>query len=74
MGAAACLTCRMIRRFVLAFGVGVFVMWQVTGGLPAEDADTGPWRSFLFVAVFFLSAIVYFRMREMRNRLHRRRT
>lgn len=73
MDRAACLTCRMIRRFVLAFGAGVLVMWQVTGTLPAETADNGMWRGFMFVMMFFLVAGVFFRMREMKQRMRRRR-
>lgn len=72
MSRATCLTCRMIRRFVLAFGAGVLVMWQVTGQLPAQSADNGMWRGFMFVAMFFLVAGVFFRMREMKNRMRRR--
>lgn len=71
MDRLACATCRMIRRFVLAFGAGVFVMWQVTGSLPAETPDNGMWRGFMFVAMFFLVAGVFFRMREMRARMRR---
>lgn len=72
MSRATCLTCRMIRRFVLAFGAGVLLMWQATGQLPAETADNAIWRGFMFVAMFFLIAGVFFRMREMRNRMRRR--
>lgn len=72
MEKVACLTCRMIRRFVLAFGAGVLVMWQVTGTLPAETGDNDMWRGFMFVAMFFLVAGVFFRMREMRNRFRMR--
>lgn len=73
MDKVACVTCRMIRRFVLAFGAGVLVMWQATGTLPAETADNAMWRGFMFVAMFFLVAGVFFRMREMKNRMRRRR-
>lgn len=72
MDKLSCATCRMIRRFVLAFGAGVIVMWQATGTLPAETPDNGPWRGFMFVAMFFLIAGVFFRMREMRSRMRRR--
>lgn len=72
MNRATCLTCRMIRRFVLAFGAGVLVMWQATGTLPAESADNNTWRGFMFVAMFFLVAGVFFRMREMRRMMRRR--
>lgn len=72
MDRLSCATCRMIRRFVLAFGAGVLVMWQVTGTLPAETADNGPWRGFMIVAMFFLAAGVLFRMREMKHRMRRR--
>lgn len=72
MDKVACLTCRMIRRFVLAFGAGVLVMWQITGSLPAEGAHQGAWSGFMYVAVFFLAAGVIFRMREMRARMRRR--
>lgn len=68
-----CATCRMIRRFVLAFGAGVFVMWQATGTLPAETPENGPWRGFMIVAMVFLIAGVLFRMREMRDRMRRHR-
>lgn len=72
MNRMTCATCRMIRRFVLAFGAGVLAMWQVTGTLPAETADNGTWRGFMFVAMFFLAAGVFFRMREMKSRMRRR--
>ncbi len=72
MDKLACVTCRIIRRFVLAFGAGVLVMWQITGSLPAEGANKGPWQGFTWVACFFLVAAVFFRMREMRSRMRAR--
>ncbi len=71
MGALGCLTCRMIRRFVLAFGLGAFVAWQVTGTLPFEGEGADTWKGLMMVVVVFSILSVLMRMRQMRARWRR---
>lgn len=71
MGAFACTTCRMIRRFVLAFGLGGFLAWQVTGTLPFDGAGADTWKGLMMVAVLFSFFSVFLRMKQMRQRWRR---
>lgn len=71
MGAFACTTCRMIRRFVLAFGLGGFLAWQVTGTLPFDGNDGNAWKGLMLVAVLFSGLSIFMRMRQMRARWRR---
>ena len=45
----SCLTCRMIRRFLMAFAIGGMLTWQLTGTLPSGVSTTG-WRGQLTAA------------------------
>lgn len=72
MGAATCLTCRMARRFILAFGGGAFLAWMATGTIPFSTADGTVMQGLMAVAVMFTFLSVFMRMREMRSRFRRR--
>ncbi len=72
MGALGCATCRMIRRSVLAFGLGAFLAWKLTGTLPTDPAGSGAWGGFMWVAVAITVLNVIVRMREMRSRFRSR--
>lgn len=71
MGSLSCATCRLIRRFVLAFGMGVFLAWQMTGTLPLQTSEAGPIKGLMMVAVLFFVLSVMMRMRQMRRRWRR---
>ncbi|GGW23879.1 hypothetical protein GCM10011452_09020 [Gemmobacter lanyuensis] len=72
MGPLACTTCRMIRRFVLAFGGGAFLAYQLTGTMPFQaTASDEVWNGLMWVAVFFAFMSVFMRMRQMRARWKR---
>lgn len=71
MGAFACTTCRIIRRFVLAFGLGGFLAWQVTGVMPFDAEGSDVWKGFMWVAVIFTFFSVFMRMKQMRSRWRR---
>jgi len=69
MGVMACTTCRMIRRFLIAFGVGGYAAWQITAGaLPNDAASQEVWRGALWVAIVIAGLNVFMRMRQMRSR------
>lgn len=70
MGAFACTTCKIIRRFLLAFGLGGFLAWQVTGTLPGQ-AGGEAWQGVMWVAVLFSGLSIFLRMRQMRGRWRR---
>lgn len=70
--AASCLTCRMIRRFLLAFAAGVVLAWCMTGTLPFQTADGETMQGLMLVAVIFAALSVVMRMRDMRARFRRR--
>ncbi|OYU17555.1 MAG: hypothetical protein CFE34_15150 [Rhodobacteraceae bacterium PARR1] len=70
--AATCLTCRMIRRFLLAFLLGGVLAWQITGANPFHPGSGVPMDGLLIVAVIFAFLSVFMRMREMRARFRRR--
>lgn len=72
MGALTCATFRMIRRSVLAFGLGSFLAWKVTGTLPDDPAGQGAWSGFMWVAVAITVLNVIIRMRDMRSRFRSR--
>ena len=71
MFSMSCASCRSIRRFVLAFGMGVFMVWQMTGTLPFQTGEGGPLQGLLMVAVLFFVLSVMMRMRQMRRRWRR---
>lgn len=71
IGPTACATCRMIRRFLLAFGIGAFLTWQITGSLPFDGENATIWRAFLLVVTGFYLVSIFFRMRQMRQRWRR---
>jgi len=71
IGATACATCRTIRRFLLAFGAGGFLIWQLTGSLPFEGEDAAIWRAFLIVVTIFYSVSIFQRTRQMRQKWRR---
>ena len=70
--ATSCLTCRMIRRFLLSFGVGGVLAWQITGANPFQPGSGVPMNGLLIVAMIFAFLSVFMRMREMRARFRRR--
>lgn len=72
LSAATCLTCRMIRRFLLAFGFGGVLAWQLTGANPFHPGNGVPMDGLLVVAVIFAFLSVFMRMREMRARFRKR--
>ncbi len=71
MGPIACTTCRMIRRFLIAFGLGVIVMWQLTGSLPFDVEDTTILRCMVLVVIVFAGINLYIRMKQIRARFNR---
>ena len=71
MGPLACTTGRMIRRFLIAFGLGVIVMWQLTGSLPFDVEDTTILRSMVVVVIVFAGINLYIRMKQIRARFNR---
>ena len=71
MGPIACTTCRMIRRFLIDFGLGVIVMWQLTGSLPFDVEDTTILRSMVLVVIVFAGINLYIRMKQIRARFNR---
>ena len=72
LSAATCLSCRMIRRFLLSFGVGGVLAWQITGANPFHPGSGVPMDGLLIVAVMFAFLSVFLRMREMRARFRKR--
>ena len=70
--AANCLTCRMIRRFLLAFSTGAVLAWFMTGTVPFQTQDAGMMQGLMLVAVFFSLMSVLLRMRDMRARFRKR--
>ena len=71
MGFTACQTCRLIRRFLLAFGLGVFLMWQFTGKLPFDPDSTAVMRAMMAVVIIVAGVNLYARMKQIRARLRR---
>jgi disulfide bond formation protein DsbB len=71
MGFTACETCRLIRRFLLAFGLGVLVMWQFTGKLPFDPDSTAVLRAMLGVVIIIAGINLYIRMKQIRARFRR---
>lgn len=71
MGPLACTTCRVIRRFLIAFGLGVFVMWQMTGSLPFDPDDTTILRAMMAVVIIFAGINLFVRMKQIRARFNR---
>ncbi len=72
LSAASCLSCRMIRRFLLAFCVGGLLAWQITGDNPFAPNSSLPLEGLLIVPLIFVFLSVFLRMREMRARFRRR--
>lgn len=76
LSAASCLTCRVVRRFLLSFGIGGLLAWQVTGANPFQQAGQAGggmvMDGLMAVAVMFAFLSVFMRMREMRARFRRR--
>ncbi len=66
--ALSCMTCRMIRRFILAFVVGGVIAWQVTGTLPFAVSDPKPLQGMVGVVILFSFLSVFMRMKNMRRR------
>lgn len=71
MGALGCTTCRIIRRFLLAFAVGGGLAWQMTGSHPFQAAAGEAWQGIMWVAVLFSGLSIFIRMRHMRGRWRR---
>lgn len=67
MGAFACTTCKIIRRFLLAFGLGGFLASQLTVTLPGQAGDEGV----MWVAVLFTALSIFLRMRQIGGRWRR---
>ncbi|MEY4872232.1 MAG: hypothetical protein RLZZ563_1562 [Pseudomonadota bacterium] len=67
----SCLTCRMIRRFLMAFAIGGMLTWQLTGTLPSDPGAMGVWQPVAMVAAIFAIAVVLMRMRQIRQTWHR---
>ena len=72
LSAASCLTCRVVRRFLLSFGIGGVLAWQVTGANPFHPGNAVVMDGLMAVAVMFAFLSVFMRMREMRARFRRR--
>lgn len=71
MNALTCTTCRMIRRFLIAFLVGIFVSWQLTGSLPFDGEDADAWRAMLLIIIMVVGMNIVIRVRQMRARWRR---
>lgn len=71
MGAASCLACRVLRRFVLAFIAGAFLAWQFKGQLPTDLFGGAEGQGLMMVAILFSGLSVFMRMRQMRARWKR---
>ncbi len=71
MNAITCTTCRMIRRFLVAFVVGLFLTWQLTGALPFEGDDANAWRAMMLIVIVVVGLNIFMRVRQMRARWHR---
>lgn len=69
MFATSCTTCRAIRRFFLAFGIGAILAWQVTGSQPFQGEDGDLWAGLMMVAIIFSMISVMTRMRQMRAQM-----
>jgi len=61
----------MIRRFILAFGLGAFLTWQVSGTLPFDGEGENAWRAMLLVVMLVTALNVFMRMKQMRARFRR---
>lgn len=66
-----CLACRMIRRFMVAFAIGGFATWQLTGSLPTDPGAAGVWQPVGMIAAVFAIAFVLMRMRQIRQSMRR---
>lgn len=71
MDALSCMTCRMIRRFVLAFGLGGFVAWQAGVTLPFDGGDVLVGQGLLLLVILFSILNLVIRMRQLRARWRR---
>lgn len=71
LSAASCLTCRMIRRFLLSLLFGAVLAWQVTGTLPFDAGNENVMPGLMLVVVLFSGISIFIRMREMRSRFRR---
>lgn len=71
MTALSCATCRMIRRFLIAFGLGLFLTWQLTGALPFEGEDASAWRAMLLIVILVVGLNIFMRVRQLRARWYR---
>lgn len=71
IGPTACTTCRSIRRFLLAFGAGVFLFWHYTGSLPFEGRNADLMRVLLIVVILFYGFSIVIRLRQMRQKWRR---
>lgn len=67
----ACTTCRLIRRFLMAFALGGFVAWQVTGELPFHADQAILLKGMLLVVIAFSMVNLMIRLRQMRARWRR---
>lgn len=74
LNAASCLTCRVLRRFVFAFGTGALLAWMLTGRLPFDVESAPMMQGLVLVAVMFAALTIFLRMREMRARFRRMRS
>jgi hypothetical protein len=68
--ATTCARCRTIRRFLLAFALGVAVAWQINGAPPLGLEDD-TWRGVTFVILIFAVMTVFARMHQIRKQFQR---
>jgi hypothetical protein len=65
-----CIRCRTIRRFLLAFALGVAVAWQINGA-PPLGLQENTWRGIIMVIMVFAGMTVFARMRQIRRHFQR---
>lgn len=68
----SCMTCRAVRRSLLAFALGGVVAWQASGYMPLQAANEHVMSGLMAVVMIFAFLNVFMRMREMRARFRRR--
>jgi hypothetical protein len=67
---SVCTRCRTIRRFLMAFALGVAVAWQINGA-PPLGLEGETWRGITMVIVIFAVVTVVARMHQIRRQFQR---
>lgn len=71
MAARACTTCKITRRFLLAFTLGGALAWLVSVTLPFPDQTAEVRQGVLWGAVLFSSLSILIRIGQVRIRRRR---